>query len=45
MDHGEFQWDDTKAAKNYAKHSVTFEAAREAFKDPFALEWPDDGHG
>ena len=44
MNDGTFQWDDTKAAKNYAKHGVTFEAARDAFKDAFALEWPDDGH-
>lgn len=27
---------------NYAKHGVTFEAAREVFKDPFALDWLDE---
>jgi uncharacterized protein len=43
MDDGAFQWDDAKAAKNYAKHGVTFEAARDVFKDPFALDWIDDG--
>jgi uncharacterized DUF497 family protein len=43
MNDGAFQWDDTKAAKNYAKHGVTFEAARNVFKDPFALDWADDG--
>ena len=43
MNDGTFQWDDTKAAKNYAKHGVTFEAARDAFKDAFVLEWPDEG--
>jgi len=42
MDDGVFQWDDAKAAKNYAKHGVTFEAARDVFKDPFALDWADD---
>jgi uncharacterized DUF497 family protein len=42
MNDGAFQWDDTKAAENYAKHGVTFEAAREVFKDPFALDWLDD---
>jgi hypothetical protein len=42
MDDGTFQWDDTKAAANYAKHGVTFEAARDVFKDPFALDWIDD---
>lgn len=46
MDDGQFQWDDLKAAANLAKHGVSFEAARESFKDPFALEWTDDGeHG
>ena len=42
MSDDEFQWDDGKAAANYADHGVTFEAAREAFKDPFALDWLDD---
>jgi uncharacterized protein len=37
-----FEWDGTKAAKNYATHGVSFEAAREVFKDPFAIEWLDD---
>jgi hypothetical protein len=43
MNDGEFQWDDQKAAENYAKHGVSFEMARDVFKDPFALEWLDDG--
>jgi uncharacterized DUF497 family protein len=43
MDDGAFQWDDQKAATNYARHRITFEAAREAFGDPFALDWLDDG--
>ena len=43
MDDGSFQWDDQKAARNYARHGVTFEAAREVFKDPFAFDWIDDG--
>jgi uncharacterized DUF497 family protein len=42
MNDGAFQWDDRKAADNYAKHGVRFEAARDIFKDPFALEWVDD---
>ncbi len=37
-----FEWDEAKAAANYAKHGVTFEAAREVFKDPFAIEQADD---
>jgi uncharacterized protein len=40
---GDFQWDAAKAASNYAKHKVTFAAARDVFKDPFALEWEDEG--
>ena len=42
MDDGKFQWDDGKAAKNFAKHAITFEMAREVFDDVFAIEWPDD---
>jgi len=38
----EFEWDDVKAASNRLDHGVTFEVAREAFKDPFAVEWIDD---
>jgi uncharacterized DUF497 family protein len=38
-----FQWDNRKAAQNYAKHGITFEIACEVFDDPFAIEWPDDG--
>lgn len=40
-----FEWDDEKAARNAAKHGVTFEAAREAFDDPNALEDPDHDPG
>lgn len=42
MNDGKFQWDDNKAAENYAEHGVRFEAAREVFTDPFALEWLDE---
>ena len=42
MNDGIFQWDDDKAALNYAKHGVRFEAARDVFKDPFAIEEIDD---
>ena len=37
------EWDDTKAAANWRDHGVTFEMAREVFKDIFAVEWDDDG--
>jgi uncharacterized DUF497 family protein len=37
-----FEWDDAKAAQNYADHGVSFEAAKKVFKDPFATERLDD---
>ena len=37
-----FEWDDRKSASNFAKHGVTFEMAREVFKDAFAIENYDD---
>lgn len=40
-----FEWDEIKAAKNYAAHGVSFEAARGVFKDPFAIEWLDEREG
>lgn len=42
MDDGQFQWDDRKAAANLAKHNISFEMARDAFRDPFALDWSDE---
>ena len=42
MDDGEFEWDDAKAAENYADHGVTFELAKRVFRDPFAIERLDD---
>ncbi len=42
MNDGIFEWDDQKAASNYVKHGVKFEAARGVFKDPFAVEQIDD---
>jgi uncharacterized DUF497 family protein len=44
MNDGRFQWDDEKAASNCGKHGVRFEAARDVFKDPFAVELIDDRH-
>jgi uncharacterized DUF497 family protein len=44
MNDGRFQWDDEKAVSNYGKHGVRFEAARNVFKDPFAVELIDDRH-
>lgn len=42
MDDGAFQWDDVKAASNWANHGVAFEVARAVFEDPFALDWRDE---
>lgn len=42
MNDGKFQWDDRKAASNFVDHGVTFEAARDVFKDPFAIDQLDD---
>jgi uncharacterized DUF497 family protein len=38
----EFDWDNFKAKDNYAKHGVSFELARDVFKDPLAIEFLDD---
>ena len=38
----EFEWDDVKAAANARKHGVTFEEARDVFRDPLAIELLDD---
>jgi uncharacterized DUF497 family protein len=42
MNADEFEWDDAKAAANLAKHGVSFEQARDAFDDPFAIDFVDD---
>jgi uncharacterized DUF497 family protein len=38
-----FEWDDDKDAQNRRDHGVSFEMAREAFADAFAIEWVDAG--
>jgi hypothetical protein len=37
-----FEWDDRKAQLNVVWHGVPFEAAREAFKDVFAIDREDN---
>ncbi|MBV9590070.1 MAG: BrnT family toxin [Hyphomicrobiales bacterium] len=37
----DFEWDYRKPTTNFAKHGVSFDAARGVFKDPFAVEWLD----
>jgi uncharacterized protein len=34
----EFEWDSNKAASNLAKHGISFETARKAFYDYFAID-------
>ena len=36
-----FEWGDAKAASNLADHKISFEEARLAFDDPFAIDEPD----
>ena len=38
----QFEWHNTKARSNYAKHGVTFDTARKVFFDPFMVEALDD---
>jgi uncharacterized DUF497 family protein len=42
MTSDDFEWDKAKAAANLAKHGVSFEQARQAFDDPFAIDFVDD---
>jgi hypothetical protein len=37
MQDEDFEWDNTKAEQNFATHGVSFEAARLAYEDPFAI--------
>jgi uncharacterized protein len=41
MQDDDFEWDDAKAAQNLASHGVSFEAARLAFGDAFAVARAD----
>ncbi len=40
----EFEWDDQKAARNVAKHGVSFEEAATLFGDPLAMTYYDPDH-
>jgi uncharacterized protein len=42
MDDDEFEWDDAKARLNIRNHGLSFEVAKEAFSDVFAVEWADE---
>jgi len=38
-----FEWDKSKAADNFDRHGVSFELAKEVFKDPFAVDRQEYG--
>jgi uncharacterized protein len=38
----DFEWDEAKAADNFAKHGISFTTAIRAFDDAFAIERLDD---
>jgi uncharacterized protein len=38
----EFEWDPEKAETNVRKHGISFELAKSAFSDPFALDLADE---
>ncbi len=40
----EFEWDDEKAARNLAKHGVSFHDAATVFGDPLAITYYDPDH-
>ena len=39
--HGDFEWDEDKAATNLAKHGVSFEEATLAMRDPTSVDFED----
>ena len=39
-----FEWDESKANSNLAKHGVSFEEASTVFGDPLSLTIPDPAH-
>jgi uncharacterized DUF497 family protein len=39
-----FEWDESKAKSNVAKHRVSFEEASTVFGDPLSLTIPDPAH-
>jgi uncharacterized protein len=39
-----FEWDEKKAATNFAKHGVSFEEATTVFGDPLSLTISDPAH-
>ena len=44
MQDDEFEWDDAKAVTNERNHGISFDVARAAFADPFAVARVDRRH-
>jgi uncharacterized protein len=42
MVHVEYEWDEAKAATNFAKHGISFTAAARALEDPHKIEILDN---
>ena len=42
--HGDFEWDEGKAASNVAKYGVSFEEAALALRDPFSQDFDVTRH-
>ena len=40
----QFEWDETKAAKNIEKHRVSFDEAATVFDDPMFITFIDEEH-
>jgi uncharacterized protein len=41
MECDEFEWEGQNAEEHFAKHGVSFDSAKAAFRDPFAIEYED----
>jgi uncharacterized DUF497 family protein len=42
--YGDFEWDETKADANAARHDVRFEEAAQALTDPYSVDFMDALH-
>ncbi len=40
----EYEWDDDKAASNFAKHGISFGEAKTVFDDPLFVDFYDPEH-
>jgi uncharacterized DUF497 family protein len=42
--YGSFEWEESKAQANFAKHEITFEEASTVFDDPLFIVFKDPDH-